>query len=266
MPSTTIVFANHKGGCGKTTSVANTGAALAARGHRVLLIDADPQANLSEAFGVDHEVQGPRLEDTLYRDEALAPWSVDLGHPANTAGGKLDLVPCTAALEAAVSQHVGDPAYARAIDDRLDDPTHDAYDFVLLDTPPGLGPLSSMAMLAADWVIVPARPADFDVAGAIKLATLIGGALTTLNERLRLLGVLICQVDRRWTLSTDTREALAAADVHRLRVEIPFMVRTGAAPRHGAPTVLLEPDCRLSVAYHDLARDLETVLTTEVHA
>jgi cellulose biosynthesis protein BcsQ len=143
---------------------------------------------------------------------------------------------------------------------------HAYYDFILLDTPPGLGPLSSMAMLAADWVIVPARPADFDVAGAIKLATLIGGALATLNERLRLVGVLICQVDRRWTLSIDTREALAAAGVHRLRVEISFMVRTGAAPRQGAPTVLLEPDCRLSVAYHELARDLETVLTTEAHA
>ena len=264
--ATTITFANHKGGCGKTTSVANTGAALAARGLRVLAIDADPQATLSEAFGVSADDEGPRLEHALaHPDERLAPWTVELTGPAATHGGTLELVPCSAALEQAVTEHAAESRFVDRLATKVDE-CAGAYDAILLDTPPGLAPLASMAMLAADWVVVPARPADFDVAGALKLADLIRDELSAINPRLQLLGVLMTQVDRRWTLTADTRTALTAADVHRLRAEIPFMVRTGAAPRRGAPTVLLEPDCRLSIAYHDLAADLHALVTDQVAA
>ncbi len=261
--ATTIVFANHKGGCGKTTSAANTGAALAARGLRVLVIDADPQANLSEAFGIPADVEGPRLENTLaVPAEPLLAWTVDLTGPAETHGGTLGVVPCSALLEQTVTEHAGFSGFPHRLAEEVERSCDD-YDAILLDTPPGLGPLSSMAMLAADWIIVPARPADFDVGGALKLADLIRGELASVNPRLQLLGVLMTQVDRRWTLAGDSRDALSAGGVHRLRVEIPFMVRTGAAPRQGAPTVLLEPDCRLSVAYHDLAADLATLMAPE---
>lgn len=227
-----------------------------------MVVDGDPQANLSEAFGVVSDEPGPRLEHALAGDEPLPAWTVDLTGPAATHDGSLAIVPCTAALEQAVTEHVTDSGFADRLADKLAE-TEGAYDAILLDTPPGLAPLSSMAMLAADWVIVPARPADFDVGGALKVANLIRGELSAVNPRLRLLGVLMTQVDRRWTLTADTRAALAAEEVHRLRVEIPFMVRTGAAPRHGAPSVLLEPDCRLSIAYHELAADLATLIAEE---
>jgi chromosome partitioning protein len=261
--TTTFTFANHKGGCGKTTSVANTSAALAARGLRVLAIDADPQANLSEAFGVGADLDGPRLEHALAdAHEPLPAWTVELSGPAAAHGGTLQLVPCSAALEQTVTEHLTDSRFADRLADKLDD-CADGYDAIVLDTPPGLAPLASMAMLAADWVIVPARPADFDVGGAVKLAALIRDELCVVNPRLQLLGVLLTQVDRRWTLTADTRQALADADIQRLRTEIPFMVRTGAAPRQGAPIVLLEPDCRLATAYHDVARDLAQLLKSE---
>lgn len=171
-------------------------------------------------------------------------------------------MPCTALLEAAVTDHAAEPGFADRLARRIDELDGD-WDVIVLDTPPGLGPLSSMAMLAGRWVVVPARPADFDVGGAVKLADLIAGELSAVNPELQLLGVLVTQVDRRWTLTADTREALAAADVQRLRSEIPFMVRTGAAPRQGAPTVLLEPDCRLAIAYRELAADLATLLDAD---
>jgi chromosome partitioning protein len=254
-PPCTLAFANHKGGCGKTTSVANTSAALAALGFRVLGIDADPQANLSEAFGVGEGVEGPRLEDSLAEELVLAPWSVPLTGVSAARGGHLGLVPCSAALEAVITGASGRPDFAHALAHgvaALEEP----WDFVLIDTPPGLGALSSMAMLAADWVAVPARPADFDVAGALKLSRLVEDELALQNPRLRLLGVLVTQVDRRWTLAEETRARLAAAGVRRLRTEIPFSVRVGAAPRQGVPTVLAEPDSKVSVAYHHLAEDL----------
>jgi len=257
----TIAFANHKGGCGKITSVANTGAALASLGRRALVIDADPQANLSEAFGVAADHEGPRLEDAVDDEGELAPWSVALDDRAGH-GGQLDLVPCTSRLDEALSRRVADPAAAMLLRDRLTS-IGGLYDFVLVDTPPGPTSLSSMALLAADWVVVPARPADFDVGGALKLADLIHTDLRLLNPSLNFLGVLMTQVDRRWTLAGDTREALRTAGVHRLRVEIPFMVRTGAAPRHGAPTVILEPDSRVALAYHELAKDLAATLDRE---
>lgn len=260
----TFTFANHKGGCGKTTSVANTSAALAARGLRVLAIDADPQANLSEAFGVSPDQEGPRLEHALADStEPLPAWTVELTGPAAAHDGTLHLVPCSGALEQVVTDHITESRFVDRITEKVDEAAHE-YDVVVLDTPPGLAPLASMAMLAADWVIVPARPADFDVGGAIKLAHLIRDELAAISPRLRLLGVLLTQVDRRWTLTADTRHALADAEIERLRTEIPFMVRTGAAPRQGAPLVLLEPDSRLAVAYHDVARDLAGLLEPEV--
>lgn len=257
-----LALANHKGGCGKTTSAANLGVALAARRRRVLLIDVDPQANLGEAFGVDADHPGPRIEHALL-DPTVAPWhsrrDPDDG-PTSLAAG-VHLLPCSDRLEAVVSQHVGDPRFPYRLRE-LVDALRPHYDAIVLDTPPGLGPLSSMAMLTADWVIVPARPADFDVGGAIKLAHLIAGALRDVNPTLRLLGVLITQVDRRWTLAADTRAALEANGIRRLRVEIPFRVRVSRAPRHAAPTAALEPDSPVGAAYHRLAADLlATVLS-----
>ncbi|MDQ3740120.1 MAG: ParA family protein, partial [Actinomycetota bacterium] len=134
--ATTLVFANHKGGCGKTTSTANLAVALAARGRRVLVIDADPQANLSEAFGVIAELAGPRLEDALAPPPARdVIWDAPAG---------VDLIPCSAQLEAVASEHADDPSFATRLRE-LVDALSPSYDAIVIDTPPGLGPLSSMA-------------------------------------------------------------------------------------------------------------------------
>lgn len=252
-----IVFANHKGGCSKTTSVANVGAALAQLGRSVVMIDADPQANLSEAFGVEADHPGLRLEDLL--DDSLVaarPWQAEELPGGRTGGlpGGLALVPCSERLEEVVSAR-RDAAGALGLREVVEAMAPD-FDFVLMDTPPGLGPLSSMAMLAAGWVIVPARPADFDVGGAVKVADLVEGQLRELHPELRVLGVLVCQVDRRWALRFETRAALKEAGVARLRAEVPFMVRVGAAPRSGVPTVVSEPRSPVSLAYRQVARDL----------
>lgn len=257
-----IVLANHKGGVGKTTGTANLGAALSQLGERVLLIDADPQGNLGETFGVDDDsVPGLRLEDILAEDSwstAPAVWEhrvdPDTRELVALAGG-VHIVPCTDALAATAATL----ALEEDSEGRLRDVValyRPAYDWIIIDTPPGLGVLSSMAMLAGDWVIVPARPADLDISGAVKVADLLEGDIAEFNPGVRLLGVLVGQVDRRWNLRHDTRSALREAQLEHLDVEIPFAVRVGSAPRYAAPTVVLEPDSRVARAYQRLARDL----------
>lgn len=250
MQATTLVFANHKGGCGKTTSTANLAVTLAARGLSTVAVDADPQGNLGQAFGVTPELGGPRLEDALRDPDAHEPpntiWETATG---------VDLIPCSPCLHDLAAEQATDPQFPLRLSE-LTVHLAGSYHAILIDTPPGIGPLSSMAMLAADWVIVPARPADFDVSGALQLATLIREELQPLNPKLRLLGVLPTQVDRRWRLTQETRDQLDAAGIRRLRTEIPFRVRVGSAPRHGVPTAALEPDGAVGAAYDLLAADL----------
>jgi chromosome partitioning protein len=266
-----ITLANHKGGVGKTTGTANIGAALAQAGYRVLLIDADPQANLGETFGLDDDrAPGLRLEDILDKpawDHAPAAWShrVDENGTTVPLAGGVHLIPCTDALAdtaAELGQQPGSESRLRAVVELLGED----YDWVLIDTPPGLGVLSSMAMLAADSVIVPARPADFDISGAVKVADLLEEDIRRWNPDVQLLGVLVGQVDRRWNLAHDTRLTLRAVDIDMLDLMVPFAVRVGSAPRHSAPTVVLEPDSRVGRAYTRLAATLADRLAVPIGA
>ncbi len=263
--ATVIAFANHKGGCGKTTAVGNLGAALAEMGERVLLIDADPQANLSELYGLgDEMLPGTRLEDALVNGSAEppAPWTErpdDDEIIVELACG-VHLLPCTEELAGAVIDHAAEVGFEYRLRELVSGYRPD-YDFVLIDTPPGIQPLTSMAMLAADWVLVPARPADFDVGGAVKVADFIEQRITEFNPTLHVLGVLVGQTDRRWAIGRETREALAAAGVQKLRHDVPFAIRVGAAPRYGMPTLALEPDSRVAAAYRLVAKDLADALS-----
>jgi chromosome partitioning protein len=260
-----IALANHKGGCAKTTSAANLGAALAAAplNQRVLLIDADPQANLSTMFGCDPELAGPRLQDAL--DHQIAdtlpstPWRTHPGtdgHPQPLAGG-VHVLPCSDELEVIVADHLAarTPNYQHRLRELVSS-YDDHYDYILIDTPPGRQALSTMALLAAHWVITPIRPADFDVDGAIGLVELLEHEIAAYNPTVRILGVLVTQTDRRWKIDADARAALTEAGIGILARQIPFAVRVGQAPRHRAPTIVLEPDGRVGSAYRDVATDI----------
>lgn len=253
-----IVLANHKGGCGKTTATGNIGAGLAQMGKRVLLIDADPQANLSQLFGIDDPaVIGARLEDALDRDDftqAPEPWRARMGEDGlgHELAAGVHMLPCTRDLADVVSARMAQDGFEQALAQLCAIYAPD-YDFILIDTPPGVGALSSQALLAARWVIVPSKPADFDVGGAIELADLIEQEIKDFNPQIELLGVLIGQVDRRWRLTRETREVLEQAEIRRLAVEIPNAVRVGSAPRYAAPTIVLEPDSRVATAYRQVA-------------
>jgi chromosome partitioning protein len=251
-----IVLANHKGGVTKTTSTANLGAMLAELGRRVLLVDCDPQANLSEAFGWSAERPGERLEDLLALPEVshryAPPAALDDEIGLRVAwADRLRIVPCTdelADIAADLPAALGS-GYELRLREILA-PFRREFDLILLDTPPGLGNLSGMAVLAADALLIPALAADLDVRGAGKLYDLVEREVPDL----RILGVLLAASERRWRITRDAAERMEADAMRVLPVRIPRAVRVASAPRHRAPTAVLEPESMVSHAYRQVAR------------
>jgi chromosome partitioning protein len=257
-----IVLANHKGGVTKTTSTANLGACLAEAGRRVLIVDGDPQANLSEAFGWSEDLPGERLEDLLVRPEAAERYRPPLALLLDVAPGvgwreRLAIVPCTAALaDVAADLTAGGEVGWEDRLARVLEPLRSRFDVILIDTPPGLGTLSGMALLAADGLLIPARPADLDVRGAGRLYDLVESTLPDL----RILGVLLAAGESRWRVSREASVSMRAEQMRVLRIQVPRAVRVASAPRYRAPTVVLEPDSMVSHAYRQLAAHLLTEL------
>jgi chromosome partitioning protein len=253
-----IVLANHKGGVTKTTSTANLGAMLAEAGRRVLIVDCDPQANLSEAFGWTDQLPGERLEDLLAHPDAARRYVAPVALQPDVASElewrqRLRIIPCTDALAdiAADLPHAVGNGYETRLRDVLE-PLLGEFDFVLLDTPPGLGNLSGMAILAADGLLIPALAADLDVRGAGKLYDLVESEV----PGLRILGVLIAASERRWRVTRDAAARIDADEMRLLPIHVPRSVRVASAPRYRAPTAALEPDSIVSHAYRQLAHHL----------
>lgn len=253
-----IVLANHKGGVTKTTSTANLGAMFAEAGRRVLVVDCDPQANLSETFGWGEERPGERLEDLLTHPDASLRYAPPVAIQKEVAPGvawrkRLRIIPATDALAdvaADLPEAVG-AGYETRLRDVLE-PLRGRFDVVLLDTPPGLGTLPGLALLAADGLLIPALAADLDVRGAGKVYDLVESQLPDL----RVLGVLLAASESRWRITREASSRMEADSMRVLPVRVPRAVRVGSAPRHGAPTAVLEPDSMVSHAYRRLAHHL----------
>ena len=251
-----IVLANHKGGVTKTTSTANLGAMFAEAGRRVLIVDCDPQANLSEAFGWGEDVPGERLEDLLAHPAAPGRYTPPVAFQPDVAPElrwreRLRIIPATDALAdvAADLPEIAGAGYEHRLRQMLD-PLRGQFDLVLLDTPPGLGTLSGMTVLAADGLLIPALAADLDVRGAGKVYDLVEGEL----PELRILGVLIAASERRWRITRDATDRMTADQMRVLPVHVPRAVRVASAPRYRAPTAVLEPDSMVTHAYRQLAQ------------
>jgi chromosome partitioning protein len=196
--SKVISISNHKGGVGKTTSAINLGAGLNKLGKRVLLIDLDPQANLSQSLGlVDQE---RTIYGALRGEYKLQPIPVVAG---------LDLIPSTLDLSGAEIEMSGE-AGREYILRELVDPIKGSYDYVLIDSPPSLGLLTINAFTASDEVFIPLQAQYLALQGLTKLLEVVDKITKRLNKELRVGGVFITQYDGRKVLNRDVVATIGA--------------------------------------------------------
>lgn len=190
MVATVIAIANQKGGVGKTTTTLNLGYGLASRGKRVLLVDMDPQSNLTSGAGVLDQQRVTIADGLLDRNSSFPCLVIPQG-----GQGSLALVPATLKLaqaEAALFNRLGREMRLRDQLRRLDRD----YDFILIDTPPSLGVLTINALVAAQLVLIPTEARLFSLEGLRMLLESIE-EVRYLNPELRVLGILISKYDRR---------------------------------------------------------------------
>jgi len=189
--SKVISISNHKGGVGKTTSAINIGAGLNILKKKVLLIDLDPQANLSQSLGIIEP------EKTIYgsiRGEyGLQPIEILKG---------LDLIPSTLDLSGAEVEMSGE-AGREYILQELIDPIREQYDFIIIDSPPSLGLLTINAFTVSDEILIPLQAQYLALQGLTKLIEVVGKIKRRLNKGLEVGGVFITQYDNRKVLNRD---------------------------------------------------------------
>ncbi len=185
-PPRVVALLNQKGGVGKTTSTANLGAAFARFGKRVLLIDLDPQSNLSMHFGVEADPSQASVYDLMMEPET-DPRSVIV-----RARDGLDFMPAVTELALVEGELAHRPDMQRTLE-RAIAPVAGEYDLILLDCPPSLGVLSVNALTMADEVFVPMLAHYLALRGLEKLLETVHMVSQGLNPRLRVTGVLLCQ-------------------------------------------------------------------------
>ena len=190
-------ISNHKGGVGKTTSTINIGAALAAKKKRVLLVDLDPQANLTQSLNI----QKPEITiyDNLRGEKLISP--VEYKNNLYVLPSSLDL----SAAEIELSAEPGREYILKELLYRL----KDKYDYILIDCPPSLGLLTINALTASHKVIIPMQAEYLPLRGLAKLTEVIGKIQARLNENLQIGCVFLTQYDPRKILNRDVAQSVA---------------------------------------------------------
>jgi chromosome partitioning protein len=195
LPVRTIAVINQKGGVGKTTTVANLGAALAARGHDLCLIDLDPQAHLTLHFGLDPDALETSAYDILTASGTIAA-------ARRTVAPNLQLVPSDIDLAAAEVELASAVGREQILRDRLAE-SPAASDFVFIDCPPSLGLLTLNALAAADEVYIPLQPHFLALQGLGKLLETVALVRRRINSALRVGGVILCMYDSNTRLAAE---------------------------------------------------------------
>lgn len=231
-----LAFVNQKGGVGKTTTVANLGAALARSGRKVCLIDFDPQANLSEGLGIPVDELELTIYDMLLQD-------IPFAEVVRNIGPMLDIVPATIDLAAAEVDLLQLPARERRLAVALEQIPKSQYDYILIDCPPSLGQLTINGLTAAKEVIVPVQTHFFAYKALNKLLKTISDIQKWSNERLTLAGILCTLVDERTVLSKEVRKRLEESFPGKVfSTAIRFSIKVAESPATGSSIFDYKPN------------------------
>ena len=256
-PVEVLALANQKGGVAKTTTTLNLGVAFAERGYRVLLIDLDPQGNLTMSQGLNPDTIERSMFDVLVNrlpiEEVIERREVDI------AVSSIDL----AGADMALSSQIG---RERALQKALA-PIMDRYDYILIDTPPSLGLLTINAFVAATGVIVPVQTEYLSLRGLVQLENTLAMVRENLNPKVEIVGILPTMYDKRLTHSREADEILRenfGALVYHTRIR--KTIRFAEAPVKGSSVLAYEPGGEAAELYRDLAKEVLSGKKSRQHA
>jgi len=257
-----IAFANQKGGVGKTTTVANTGVVFAKNGHKMLLVDFDPQANLTAGFGINSDILHSTIGTLLESHVRGHKLQEDITQYCIPTREGVDILPCDIGLadtELLLHGAMGREIQLKPIIDQL----RPHYDYIFIDCQPTMASLTTNALVASDGVVIPSEPAFFSAKGVQGLYAHIQRTKMLFNKNLKIYGLLITKANIQ---SRNVREMIKDIneayqdEIPLFQSFIPRSIRVQESNNNGESIVNFEQKNKVAQAYYTFADELERVV------
>lgn len=255
--SKVVAIANQKGGVGKTTTTANLGIGLVNEGKKVLLIDCDAQASLTESLGFQNPDDLKTTLSTLMQ-KALEEQPIERGEGILHHAEGVDLVPANIELSGMETALVNIMSRERALKSYIDK-VKDNYDYVLIDCTPSLGMLTINALAAADEVMIPVQAHYLPAKGLEQLLTTVNKVKRQINPGLKIGGILLTMVDRRTNYAKDISRVIRMNYGKHLTIyktEIPLSIKAAETSAVGKSIYAYDKNGKAAQAYRDLTKEV----------